>query len=109
MRCAVGWKGLKDLLGEVQGQVVICLHADWCPHCVRYLRAFETVPPPTGIELAEVDISDEDDPVWDYYRIEVVPSLILFRAGREVARIDGILGRGLRQGDVEELLRKAAP
>ncbi len=57
--------------------------------------------------LVEVDISDEANPLWDTYSIEVVPTLILFRNGLMLDRADGRFMEGLHEGDLERLLETA--
>lgn len=86
------------------GALLACFYADWCPHCIRYLPHFERHSGRPGIELAEVDVSDEDDPLWEELSLAVVPTLILFRDGFQVARVDGVLGRGLRPDDIDRLI-----
>lgn len=68
------------------GRVAVLFCADWCGYCTRFLPHFRKVP--GGLA---VDVSDEDLPVWDEYRIEVVPTVILFEDGKPARQWAGVL------------------
>ena len=59
---------------------------DWCGYCRRFTPHFARVP-----GGHHVDISDDDDPLWDDLRIRVVPTVLLFDGGSVVARWEGAL------------------
>lgn len=59
---------------------------DWCGYCRRFALHFARVP--SG---HLVDISDDDDPIWDDFRIRVVPTVLVFENGQVVARWEGVL------------------
>lgn len=80
--------------------------ADWCPYCRDFLRRMPE-PTPQGPEVILVDMDDEDGPAWDDYRVRVIPTAIRFARGREVARADGRLMRGLSQDAYARLLAAA--
>ena len=61
-----------------------------------------------GIEWAEVDISDDEDPLWELFDIKVVPTMIVFKNGEAIFRKDGLLGRGLSGKAIEEALEEIA-
>lgn len=69
------------------GRVPVMFMADWCGYCARFLPQFRQMN-----EGVVVDISDEDDPLWSFYDIEVVPTVILFEDGEPVKRWSGVLG-----------------
>ncbi len=85
--------------------VLAVFYADWCPFCVSFLSEFERVKS-EEFETAEVDLSDWDNPLWEEYKIEVVPTLVAFENGAEIARRDGRRGVGLNSRDIEELRQK---
>lgn len=60
--------------------------ADWCGYCRRFLPSFKQMQ-----HAYVVDISDEDDPLWDDYGIQVVPTVLLFEDGKPVKRWAGVL------------------
>ncbi len=59
-----------------------------------------------GLPWAEVDISDTDDPLWETFDVEVVPTVIVFKDGQPVFRRDGLLGRGLSRKALEETVEE---
>ncbi|MCA1814722.1 MAG: thioredoxin family protein [Halobacteriales archaeon] len=75
------------------GRVAVLFTADWCPHCRRFEPEFAAA---QGLPLARADISDEEgDARWEQFGIQVVPTIIVFDDGKPVARLDGVLGRGI--------------
>jgi thioredoxin-like negative regulator of GroEL len=71
-----------------EGRVPVLFSADWCGYCRRFRQLFDDVP--GGIV---VDISDEDDPLWDIYKIRLVPTVVLFDEGEPTKRWVGVLGQ----------------
>lgn len=69
------------------GRVAVMFAADWCGYSRRFLRHFEEVQ--GGVV---VDISDEDDPLWDIYAIRLVPTVVLFQDQEPLRRWVGVLG-----------------
>ena len=93
--------GRRLAAGDGSGFVVLFV-AGWCGFC-RQLRAELDGAAGTGLPLVEVDISDEQDPAWDEWRVELVPTAVLFRDGREAGRRTPSL-HGLPLGEVLELV-----
>ncbi|MDG6221532.1 MAG: thioredoxin family protein [Candidatus Thermoplasmatota archaeon] len=73
---------------------LVLFHATWCGFCRRFIPIFIAREKHSGLPFVQVDISDEDAPVWDDYGIEVVPTLLIFKDGKIVDRVGGILGEG---------------
>lgn len=70
------------------GRVPVLFTADWCGYCRRFYPHYK--------QLREgwvVDLSDEDDPLWDLLDLRVVPTVIVFEDGRPVQRWEGVLGQ----------------
>ena len=88
-----------ELLRE--GTWIIAFLADWCPFCHRFLPQFSTLESAEGFRIAAGDVTSEDSPLWDEFRIDVVPTLLVFRNGAPIFRIDGVLGMGLPSGSLE--------
>lgn len=57
---------------------------DWCGFCRSLIKEIERKG--IGLEVVIVDISDESDPAWEAYRIDMVPTALLFNGRREAAR-----------------------
>jgi thioredoxin-like negative regulator of GroEL len=80
--------------------------ASWCSFCRQFYPAFQAAAERTGIAWGPMDISDDDNPLWDVFGIAVVPTIILFKGGKAVFRRDGVLGRGLSEKSIEETVEK---
>ncbi|MGA8710308.1 MAG: thioredoxin family protein [Thermoplasmata archaeon] len=84
------------------GTWIVAFLADWCPFCQRFRPSFSVLEGQESFGVAEGDVTSEESPLWDSFRIEVVPTVVVFREGRPVFRADGILGVGLPREGLEE-------
>jgi len=82
------------------GRVPVMFTADWCGYCRRFSPHFERLPNATV-----VDISEDDDPLWDTLAIRVVPTVILFENGKPTRRWAG----ALTAADAAEIAAALAP
>lgn len=64
---------------------------------------FQAAAEKRGIAWAPVDISEDDNPLWETFSIGVVPTIIIFNDGKAVFRRDGVLGRGLSGKTIDEV------
>ncbi|MFQ5920190.1 MAG: thioredoxin family protein [Thermoplasmata archaeon] len=95
-----------EVVEEAEGPVLTLFYAAWCRFCQDFLPLFREKD--TGaVKKVRVDISEEINPLWDTYTIEVVPTLILFEGGRIQGRADGVLGKGLTQSHLDDLATDA--
>ncbi len=90
-----------------KGRWVVAFSADWCPFCRAFRELFDAAAADPGSSLAIADLTSEENPLWERFRIEVVPTLVVFREGRTVFRADGVRGEGLRASDLDRALRAA--
>ncbi len=94
------------------GTYAVCFAATWCPPTRGFVPKFVAQPRLPGIVYALGDITDTEDRLWDELRIEITPTMIVFRNGEEVARFPGRPGLGLDRADLEALasgLGRASP
>ena len=98
--------GFRDAIAA-NGPVLVLFTASWCPFCVRFQPIFDELAPRFGGRTVVTHLEEDSDPRWDEFRIEVVPTVAVFRRGRIVRRQDGILRRGILRRDFEAFL--AAP
>jgi thiol-disulfide isomerase/thioredoxin len=68
------------------GRVAVMFCADWCGYCHRFTPHFKKLR-----DAWIVDVSDEDDPLWDVHALRVVPTVIVFQDGAQAARWEGVL------------------
>ena len=86
------------------GMVAAVFLASWCPYCRRFRPAYEAASKISGTTWASVDISDDDDVLWDAFAIDIVPTVVVFKDGKPVWRRDGVPGRGLSEDVIKEVL-----
>ncbi|MEM5804466.1 MAG: thioredoxin family protein [Candidatus Aenigmatarchaeota archaeon] len=86
--------------------VIACFYMETCPFCRKFLPIFEKQNGMTGMEFVKVDITDENSPLWDEYKIQHVPSVIVFRNGRPLIQMDARPNVGLREQDIYGLLSR---
>ena len=96
-----------DRLQGAGGLTAVCVHATWCGFCRRFLPLFDAAAATSGLRFALADLSSEDDPRWETFKVNVVPTVLLFDNGALVWRKDSRLGVGLFQADIDALLKAA--
>lgn len=85
------------------GVVPVVFLADWCPYCEQFLPELARLDRP-GVAALVADLTDLESPLWDRFRVEVVPTVVVFRDGVAAERVDGIRSVGIRSEDLEPLL-----
>jgi thioredoxin-like negative regulator of GroEL len=65
---------------------------------------FQAAAEKSDVAWASMDISDDDNPLWEIFNIEIVPTVIIFKEGKAVFRRDGIYGRGLSEKAIDETM-----
>ncbi|HLM70463.1 MAG TPA: thioredoxin family protein [Thermoplasmata archaeon] len=84
------------------GTWVVAFLADWCPFCRSFRPEFSPLEAGSGFRVAFGDVTSEESPLWEDFQIDVVPTLVVFREGRPVFRVDGVLGLGVPPGGLEQ-------
>jgi thioredoxin 1 len=88
-------------------KVVALFYASWCPFCTRFLPVFDKYAKKTSSKFfLRINVDDEDNPLWEEYDLEAVPSLILFEKGQVRRRLDCKLGSGLNEEGLSVWLKK---
>jgi len=85
------------------GTWVVDFSADWCPFCQLFWPTFAVLDGDPAFRVAVGDLTDPDTPLWDLFEVEVTPTLIAFRDGAVVFRVDGRRGVGLDSADVRSI------
>ena len=86
---------------------VVLFWAPWCPFCAEFRPVFERYAASRDGRFAVVHLDREDNPLWNRYQVDVVPTLAVFRGGWLVARRDGRLFEGLSERELIDFLREA--
>ena len=85
----------------------VLFSADWCGYCRRFLPEFEAAEGTLPFVFAVADLTDLNNPWWETFEIEVVPTILGFRGGELVFRIDGVRSVGLGARDFQRLAQFA--
>jgi len=83
-------------------RILAFIYAKWCPFCKKAYPFLKLLNPDSSYMVFQVDLSDEDNPLWDSLKIDVVPTLIAFDEGKEFWRANGVLMSGLKKEDFEK-------
>lgn len=99
MDCSPDELNLRLSAGE---KTAVLFIEPWCPFCHQFLPEFiEFAGEENGrFRCLAVRLEDGDDPLYETFAIEVVPTVILFDGTVPVSRLDGVLGVGLDAGDL---------
>lgn len=77
------------------GAWVVAFLADWCPFCRRFRPSFEALDGGSRFHTGIADLTDDESPLWEEFRIDVVPAVIVFSNGRVVYWQESDPGVGL--------------
>ncbi len=94
-----------DALNKSGKPALVFIHAEWCPTCKAQEKILDTLLPTNefkGIATLRVDF-DTQKPMVKAFGVQYQSTLIVFKGGKEVARVTGETDRGR----IAELLRKA--
>jgi len=80
---------------RARGRVAVAFLADWCPFCGAFEPEFRRLAAAVQGGFLLADVSADDSPLWDRFRVEIVPTVIVFHDGAPIYRADGVPGRGL--------------
>ena len=97
---------LEEHVQQCEG-VLVLFCASWCPFCQDFFPAFDKMTAKHAFDkVLHVYIDDEDNPLWEDYSIESVPTLVLFEQGKVTRRLDAKLGFGLSEKTFSEWLKR---
>jgi thioredoxin 1 len=83
---------------ENSERVLVLFYASWCPYCRGFVPMFDTKIIDFNVgNVIHVQLDDYDNPLWDTYDIEAVPTVIFFEKGKVSRRLDGRSGLGLKE------------
>jgi thioredoxin 1 len=86
---------------------LILFYADWCGYCKSFVPIFEDSVKNFSnqkILFGGVKLNEDENPLWDKYGINAVPTLIAFSKSTIKDRRDAKMGVGLTKSDMESIL-----
>ena len=96
-----------NLILKQNKQVLALFCSSWCPFCRSFFPAFDKGIAKNRFErVIRVFLEDDDNPMWEEYSVEAVPTVILFEKAKVSSRLDARLGGGLNEKQFREWLEK---
>lgn len=99
----------KDLNSQLKlnEKVLALFYASWCPYCKSFVPVFDKKIANFKMgTVVHVIVDDYDNPLWDDYKVEAVPTIIFFDKGKVSKRLDGRFGRGLNEKQLNDWLEE---
>lgn len=94
---------MEEFLELIKGEkpVFVEFYATWCPHCLRMKPIVEDLKGKVKDKLIVVQYDvdcKENRRLMDYYKVQSIPSMMLFKSGEQLWRQNGeIEGQQLLQ------------
>lgn len=95
---------LNEILENTE-KLVVLFYASWRPYCTRFVPIFDDkIANFDSGNVIHVLLDDYDNPLWDEYDIEAVPTVVFFEKGKVSKRLDGRFGSGLKENQLNAWL-----
>ncbi len=88
-------------------KTVVLFYATWCPYCANFKPTFEAAKIETANKIGSI-IDEDENPLWDRFNIQAVPTMIVFQNGKIVSRRDAKKHVGLTKSDMDSMVRELA-
>jgi len=85
-------------------EMFLLFYSPWCPFCTRFMPVFEKLAAENPGTFRKVS-TDSVPEAEDLYMIEIVPTVLFFRGGKPVKRLDGEQGVGLSKENLAEFVQ----
>ncbi len=88
-------------------RVLALFYASWCPFCRSFLSVFDRyAEKDKSAFFVRVRIDEDENPLWETYSLDSVPSIVLFENGQVHRRLDCERGVGLTEEQFAKWLGK---
>lgn len=88
-------------------KTVVLFYATWCPYCSNFKPTFESAKIETANKVGAI-IDEDENPLWDRFNIQSVPTMIVFQNGKIVSRRDAKKHVGLTKSDMDSIVKELA-
>jgi thioredoxin 1 len=86
-------------------KTIVLFYATWCPYCSNFKPTFESVKIETATKLGSI-IDEDENPLWDRFNIQAVPTIITFQNGKIISRRDAKKQVGLTKSDMDSIIKE---
>src|SRR5574337_1257465 len=86
-------------------KTLVLFYASWCPYCADFKPAFEKINI-GNVRKAEAEVDEDENPLWDRFNIQAVPTMIAFEKGKVIARRDAKKHTGLTKADMGSIVEE---
>lgn len=86
-------------------KTLVLFYADWCPYCANFKPTFEEINS-DKIQKKAALVNEDENPLWDRFEIQMVPTMIAFQNGKILTRRDANRGIGLTRKDMESIVKE---
>ncbi|MDE1762699.1 MAG: thioredoxin family protein [Thaumarchaeota archaeon] len=86
-------------------RTLVLFYASWCPYCANFKPSFEAANMPSVRKIGSL-IDEDENPLWDRFDIQAVPTMIAFENGKIIARRDAKKHIGLTKSDMEYMVKE---
>ena len=88
-------------------KTVVLFYATWCPYCANFKPTFESAKIETANRMESI-IDEDENPLWDRFNIQAVPTMIVFQNGKIISRRDAKKHVGLTKSDMDSIVTELA-
>lgn len=86
-------------------KTLVLFYASWCTYCANFKPTFEAAKPDNTTKMAAL-MDEDENPLWDRFNIQAVPTMIAFEKGRIITRRDAKKHVGLTKADMESMIKE---
>lgn len=84
-------------------KTLVLFYATWCPYCANFKPTFESAKIDTAVKVGSI-IDEDENPLWDRFNIQAVPTIIAFQDGKIISRKDARKNIGLTKSDMDSII-----
>ena len=86
-------------------KTLVLFYASWCPYCSNFKPIFEATNTNDAKKIAAI-VDEDENPLWDRFNIQAVPTMIAFEKGNIITRRDAKKHVGLTKDDMESITKE---